>query len=130
MAARREEREHALNLLYESDLRNLSPHEVLASQLAPPEAYTAALVEGVGNHVEEIEQLLGKCSDNWSVERMPVVDRSILRLATYELGWSAEVPTAVVLNEAVELAKTYSTEESGKFVNGVLARIAEELRAA
>ena len=77
----------------------------------------------------QIDAIIAKFSEHWSLERMPVVDRALLRIGTYELGWLPEVPTAVAITEAVELAKQYSTKDSGRFVNGLLARIAEDVRA-
>ena len=88
------------------------------------------LVRGVEDNHTQIDALLTKFSEHWALERMPAVDRAALRQATYELGWEPEMPTAVVISEAVELAKQYSTKDSGRFVNGLLSRIAEELRPA
>jgi transcription antitermination protein NusB len=94
----------------------------------PPDEYAQMLVVGVDEHAEEIDAIIRKYSEHWSLERMPVVDRALLRIGTYELGWLADVPTAVVITEAVELAKQYSTKDSGRFVNGLLSRIAAEVR--
>ena len=94
----------------------------------PPDEYAQRLVLGVDEYHEQIDEIIAKFSEHWSLERMPVVDRALLRIGTYELGWLPEVPTAVAITEAVELAKQYSTKDSGRFVNGLLARIAEELR--
>jgi N utilization substance protein B len=85
--------------------------------------YTAELVEGVVAHRERIDELLGSYAEGWTVERMPGVDRAVLRLGVFELLWRPEVPDAVAIDEAVELAKTLSTDESPRFVNGVLARV-------
>jgi transcription antitermination protein NusB len=128
VGSRREARERALGLGYELEVRALSVEDLLEQQPAPPDAYAVRLVRGVeANHVA-IDALLSKFSQHWALERMPAVDRAALRQATYELGWEPEMPTAVVISEAVELAKQYSTKDSGRFVNGLLSRIAEELR--
>ncbi len=85
-------------------------------------------MRGVDEHLEEIDALLTKFSERWAVDRMPAVDRALLRIGTYELGWQPDLPSGVVISEAVELAQEYSTKDSGRFVNGLLSRIAEELR--
>jgi N utilization substance protein B len=84
------------------------------------------LVEGVLAHTGELDDEIGSASDHWSIDRMPVVDRAILRLALYELRFEPDTPVPVVLDEAVRLAKTYSTQRSGAFVNGVLATLAAD----
>jgi len=94
---------------------------------ARPEGYAAALAAGVGQHLDEIDARIAESARAWSVDRMPAVDRQLLRIATYELVYS-DVPVAVVIDEAVELANEYSTEESGRFVNGVLSAIAAAVR--
>jgi len=126
--ARRRARERALELLYEAEAKELSPTQLLAELPVAPEAYAAQLVEGVERRAEEVSRLLGCHAAGWTVERMPAVDRCVLRIAAYELLDEPEVPLAVILDEAVELAKTYSTEESGRFVNGVLSGVAAEVR--
>jgi transcription antitermination protein NusB len=125
---RHEARERALALLYEAEMKRLGTEEVLAALSVVPDPFTVALVEGVGTHEERIDALMAAAAKGWEVERMPVLDRSILRLATYELIAEPEVPVAVVIDEAVELAKQYSTEFSGGFVNGVLSTIARQVR--
>jgi transcription antitermination protein NusB len=129
MSTRREARERALSLCYELEVRGPTAHELLAELPAPPDPYAAAIIRGVDEHREEVDAMLRKYSEHWALERMPVVDRAILRIGCYELGWEPELPTAVVISEAVELAKEYSTKDSGRFVNGMLGRIAEDLRA-
>ena len=94
-----------------------------------PDVYARKLFEGCDAHREEIDALIRKYSEHWALERMPVIDRALLRIGTYELAWVADTPTAVVITEAVELAKEYSTKDSGRFVNGLLARIAEAEKA-
>ncbi len=104
------------------------PSEVLADLPVKPEDYAAELVEGMSSRLSEIDELLSKYSEGWAIDRMPSVDRWILRIAVYELLADTDVPVAVVLDEAVELAKEYSTEDSSRFVNGVLAAIAPKVR--
>ena len=109
------------------EVRELTADALLDEQPAPPDAYAALLLRGVQEHHADVDALLRKFSEHWALERMPAVDRAV-RLGAYELGWEPEMPTAVVISEAVELAKQYSTKDSGRFVNGLLSRIAEELR--
>jgi len=127
VAARSKARKRAVDLLYEADLRGTDPLATLAERVAlgepPVNPYTAELVEGVVAHRERIDELLGSYAEGWTVERMPGVDRAVLRLGVFELLWRPEVPDAVAIDEAVELAKTLSTDESPRFVNGVLARV-------
>jgi N utilization substance protein B len=130
VGSRRESRERALSLLYEAEAKDMAPAQVLAELPVPAEAFAADLVGGVGSHIERIDGFIARYAVDWSVERMPVVDRSLLRIAVFELLERPEVPTGAVISEAVELAKTYSTDESGRFVNGVLGAIAAELRSA
>ncbi|MCY4102979.1 MAG: transcription antitermination factor NusB [bacterium] len=121
-------RERALALLYEAEARQLDTLELLRRQHLPPQPLAAELVEGVAVHGAAIDELLGEVAVDWSVPRMAPVDRAILRLAVYELAHRPQTPTAVVLNEAVELANLYSTESSSRFVNGVLATVARQVR--
>jgi N utilization substance protein B len=126
--SRSESRERALHLLDEAESRDLPPAGALTGAVVTPDPYARRLVEGVEEHLGAIDELIGRLSRGWTLERMPAMDRAVLRIGVYELGHEPEVPTAVVLDEAVELAKRYSTEESGRFVNGVLAAAAAELR--
>ena len=128
MPTRRAARERALELAYECEQRGLSADAVLNELPVAPDAYARELVVGVDERREEIDALISKYSEHWALDRMPVIDRALLRLGTYELGWMTETPTPVVITEAVELAKQYSTKDSGRFVNGLLARIAEDVR--
>ncbi len=121
-------RERALALLYEADAREVGILELLGRQDLPPSPLAVELIEGVATGGAAIDELLEEVAVDWSVARMAPVDRAILRLAAYELAHRPETPTAVVLNEAVELANLYSTESSGRFVNGVLATIARRVR--
>lgn len=129
MSTRREARERALSLCYEVDVRGLAADELLAELPSPPDEYVDTLVRGVDDHRDDLDAMLRKYSEHWALERMPLVDRAILRIGCYELQWERELPTGVVISEAVELAKQYSTKDSGRFVNGMLGRIAEDLRA-
>ena len=128
LGTRRQARELALSLLYEADTKSAAPADVLAEFPIDPDPFAADLVAGVGEHQAEIDDLIRRFAKDWTIERMPVVDRSLLRIGIYELLQRPDVPTAVVISEAVELARRYSTEESGRFVNGMLGRIAEEVR--
>ena len=128
MPSRREARERALGLAYECEQRGVSAPALLADLPLPPEPYAQRLVLGLDEHHEEIDALIRKYSEHWALERMPVIDRTLLRLGTFELGWVADVPTGAIISEAVELAKQYSTKDSGRFVYGLLSRIAEEVR--
>lgn len=125
---RREARERALSLLYEAEAKDLDGAQVLGELPVAPDEFVLDVVKGVEAHQARIDELISTHAIGWTLDRMPVIDRAILRLATYELLARDDVPTAVVINEAVELAGQYSTDESGKFVNGVLATIAGVLR--
>lgn len=125
---RRASRERALSLLYEAEAKGLSVDDLLDELPVPPDPFVVDLVRGVGTRRERIDAIITGHAINWEVERMPVVDRALLRLGVYELTECSDVPVGVVISEAVELAKQYSTEESGSFVNGVLAAVAAEAR--
>lgn len=129
IGSRREARERALSLLYEAEAKTETPDQVLDSLPMAPEAFAADLVSGVGDHKPEIDGLISRFAKGWTIERMPTIDRTLLRIGTYELTHRPDVPTGAVISEAVELAKRYSTDDSGKFVNGLLARIAREVRS-
>jgi N utilization substance protein B len=135
LGARSAARQRALEVLYQADLLEQPIATVLARELNDPlrqrpVAYTIELVGGVDGRLAELDERIGAAAERWSLDRMPLVDRNLLRLATFELLSSLDVPTAVILDEAVELAKLLSTEDSGRFVNGVLGRIAREVRPA
>ena len=128
MSARSKARKRAVDVLYESDARGIAATRTLDErvELADPpiSGFTVSLIEGVATNSARIDEILTAYAEGWSVERMPGVDRAILRLGVYELLWrESDVPSAVVIDEAVELAKTLSTDESPRFVNGVLARV-------
>ena len=127
--ARSAARRRALDILYEADLLGRPIAEVLARhrdhpEAGPPDAYTLELVGGVERLLPELDARIGAAAEHWTVERMPLIDRNLLRLATFELVERPEVPTAVVLDQAIELAKLLSTADSGRFVNGVLSSVA------
>jgi N utilization substance protein B len=127
MAARSKARKRAVDLLYEADLRSDDALATLAERVAlgdpPINSYTVELVEGVTGRRREIDQMLTDYSEGWTLERMPGVDRAILRVGLFELLWSDGVPDAVAIDEAVELAKTLSTDDSPRFINGILGRV-------
>jgi N utilization substance protein B len=128
LGSRREARERALSLLYEADAKACAPAAVLDELPVPPDPFAGDLVAGVGDHLADIDDRIRRFARGWALERMPVVDRTVLRMAIYELLHRPDVPTAAVISEAVELAKRYSTDDSGRFVNGMLSAIAEEAR--
>ena len=144
MSARSKSRKRALDVLYAAEARGINPLIVLAERMEVPTGpdlhsyspmgeYAESVVRGVVEHQSRIDSLLSEHSRGWTLERMPAVDRAILRIAVYELLYSHDVPPAVVVNEAVDSAKLLSTDDSPKFINGVLGGIAvitPELRGA
>ncbi|WP_375490500.1 transcription antitermination factor NusB [uncultured Jatrophihabitans sp.] len=130
MAARSKARKRAVDVLYESEVRDVAPVTALAERVAlaepPVNDYTIELVEGVADHLTRIDTILDDYAEGWALARMPDVDRAVLRVGVYEVLWRADVPDAVAIDEAVELAKTLSTDDSPKFVNGVLGRVAHD----
>ncbi|MGH2805938.1 MAG: transcription antitermination factor NusB [Actinomycetota bacterium] len=148
MQARRAARRLALDVLYEAEIRDVLPRDAFElrrsggwvlpttdDEASPEEAgeepteealaYARYLTEGVEDHHADIDELITRYADRWAIQRMPVVDRNVIRIALFELLWADDVPVAVAINEAVELAKSFSTDDSGRFVNGLLGRIAE-----
>ncbi|MHB1066148.1 MAG: transcription antitermination factor NusB [Candidatus Nanopelagicales bacterium] len=133
MSARSKARKRALDVLYEADIRALPAATVLEATAARRagegqaalNAYVTELVDGVAEHRAYIDELLGSYSMGWTLDRMPAVDRAILRLGTFELLWREDIPDAVAISEAVALAQGLSTDESASFVNGLLGRLAE-----
>ncbi|MCW2875107.1 transcription antitermination factor NusB [Actinacidiphila oryziradicis] len=132
MAARNKARKRAFQILFEAEQRGVDPKTAMADWIRlartddrqpPVTEYTMRLVEGYAAHAPRIDELLSTYSVGWTLDRMPVVDRNVLRLGAYELIWEDDVPDAVVLDEAVQLAKEFSTAESPAFVNGLLARL-------
>jgi N utilization substance protein B len=127
VAARSKARKRAVDILYESEIRATDPVRTVAERIAlgdpPVSDYTVELIEGVQLHLARIDDLLARYAEGWTLQRMPDVDRAVLRLALYELLWREDVPRAVAIDEAVELAKALSTDDSPRFVNGILARV-------
>ncbi|MEG3615110.1 MULTISPECIES: transcription antitermination factor NusB [Isoptericola] len=131
MGARTKARKRAADILFESEQRQIDPLVLLADRVIEPHAeasvpqYTVELVEGVVAHRERIDELLETYSRDWTLARMPAVDRSLLRVGAYELLYNDDVPDAVAVDEAVDLAGQLSTDDSPSFVNGVLGRLME-----
>lgn len=129
MAARSKARKRALDILFEADVRREPPLSVLEARIIqaepPVSSYAIELVQGVQAHRDELDRLLADNSHGWTLDRMPAVDRNILRIGSYELLWGSEVPPAVAISEAVQLAGDLSTDASAAFVNGLLARLLE-----
>jgi len=132
MPARRKARKRALDVLYEADLRSAPIGDTLAAVVArtePPRPpyldYTVTLVEGVATHVDRIDELIGSYAEGWTLERMPPVDRNLARIAVFELLYADDIDAPVAISEAVELARQLSTDDSPRFLNGVLGRIAD-----
>ena len=129
MLERTRARRQALQILYQRDITGENVNRILGLKTysvedGEPDEYCRELVAGVEKYLIGLDEMIGEVSENWAVSRMPFVDRNILRIATYEILYDAEVPPSVAINEAVELAKVYGGEDSSKFVNGVLGKIA------
>lgn len=127
---RSDARERALILLYEAESKSMAPTDVAEAQVLPLDELTQMLIAGVEKHGRDIDDLIASYSKGWTLQRMPTIDRNVLRIGVFELMGRPEVPVAVVIDEAVELAKRFSTDDSGRFVNGVLSAIAPKVRAA
>jgi N utilization substance protein B len=132
---RRKSRELALQCLYELDLRGqptAAPDfaDFWARHPASPEVreFAEELIRGAREHLPKIDELIAQYAEHWSPDRIAVVDRNILRQGIYELLWSSDVPPKVVINEALEVAKRFSTQESSRFINGILDRVRKERR--
>jgi N utilization substance protein B len=125
---RSDARERALYLLYEAHSKGIDAADTIDLQVIEPDELTQQLVRGVAGCIERLDEIIAAKAEGWTLARMPVLDLNVMRLGTFELLERADVPTAVVLNEAVELAKRFSTDDSGRFVNGVLAAIAADVR--
>ncbi|MDO8644362.1 MAG: transcription antitermination factor NusB [bacterium] len=138
MGQRRQARELALQALYQIEMLQSPPEEVLplfwkgefaaeqgnASDL---QMFTNNLVQGTFQHRKEIDQLIEESATHWKLSRMAVVDRNILRMAVYELLYGKDIPVNVTLNEAIEIAKCFGTEDSGSFINGILDKVSKEM---
>ena len=129
MPARSKARKRALDILFEAEIRGEPVLALLDERTAaaspPVSPYAAELVRGVQVHRDQIDELLSSHAEGWTLERMPAVDRNILRIGTFELLWQDDVPDAVAISEAVALARDLSTDGSPSFVNGLLARLLE-----
>lgn len=132
MTARSKARKQSLDILFEADIRSLSPLDILEIRLleqSGPQArlvreYAAALVHGVSAHRRKIDELISTYAQGWDMDRLPTVDRNILRIAIFEILWGEEIPDPVAIDEALNLAKLLSTDESAGYIHGVLGRIA------
>ena len=129
MSARSKARKRALDVLFEAEVRGEPVLDLLDQRLAqaspPVGEYAAQLVRGVQAHRERIDELLSEYAEGWALDRMPIVDRNVLRIGLYELLWADDVPDAVAISEAVLLARDLSTDASPAFVNGLLGRLLE-----
>ena len=132
MSARSKARKQALDLLYETDIRGTNLLETLIERDIPAEGpdarpireYTRELVNGVSDNRRKIDELITTYAQGWDMDRLPAVDRNILRLGIYEILWSSSVPTSVAIDEALDLARELSSDDSSKYIHGVLGRIA------
>ncbi len=128
---RRKAREYALQILFQLDIRKEKPSATVLkhfwAEYNPDDevkAFSEEIVKGTYKHIGKINDLLHRCAKNWSLDRMAVVDRNVLRMAAYEILYRIDIPTSVTINEAIEISKKYGTDESGAFVNGILDRVA------
>ena len=132
MSARSKARKQALDLLYETDIRGTNLVDTLAQRDIPAEGpdarpireYTRELVNGVSNNRRKIDELITTYAQGWDMDRLPAVDRNILRLGIFEILWAADIPTSVAIDEAIALAKELSSDDSSRYIHGVLGRIA------
>ena len=131
MGARTKARKRALDVLFEAEQRHIDTETLLADRIVEPGTesslpqYSVEIVEGVLDNINRIDELLETYSHGWTLERMPAVDRALLRIGTWEILFNDEVPDAVAIDEAVELSRSLSTDDSPSFVNGMLGRIVE-----
>jgi len=132
---RRKAREYALQILYQYELKSTESSDKIIKEFwkeysVHPKIrhFTEILVKGTIKHLKEIDSIISSVSEHWSMNRMAVVDKNILRFATYELLYIEEIPAAVTINEAIEISKKYSTKESSIFINGLLDRIAKKIK--
>ncbi len=131
MSARSKARKQTLDLLYEADIRGTAAIDILASRsdddsdadARPIREFTRELIAGISAQKRKIDELISTYAQGWDMDRLPTVDRNILRLAIYELIWTPDLPEGVVINEALELAKQLSTDESASYIHGVLGKI-------
>lgn len=121
-------RERALHLLYEAEVKGVATTQILAAQVLEVDEITTLIVNGISDRALVIDELISEHANGWTLARMASIDRNVLRIGVFELLGRPDVPVAVVINEAVNMAKTFSTDESGRFVNGVLSAIAAVVR--
>lgn len=126
---RRRARKIALAILYQQEITGISYSRIVKEKLYPPESepvpeFTVQLLKGVNDHLQELDKLIDRYAKDWALERLPIIDKNILRLALFEMLYRNDIPISVSINEAVELAKLYGTEDSSRFINGVLGQIA------
>ena len=132
MGKRRKSRELVLKVLYQLEITNQDPQQAIArlqehfSENEEKDDFSERIVLGVLEHCGEIDQLIEECSENWRLDRMTIIDRAILRMATFELLYCEEIPPKVALNEAIDLGKRFGSEDSGSFINGILDQILNE----
>jgi N utilization substance protein B len=132
VSARSKARKQALDILFEADIRGTNPVEILTSRdvveegpdARPIREYTKSLINGVFDNSRKIDELITTYAQGWDMDRLPNVDRNILRLGIFEILWSSEVPDSVAIDESLDLAKTLSTDDSSTYIHGVLGRIA------
>ena len=127
-------RKHALQLMYQGEILEKTRRELIDNGQLVPETqglgeYALMLLDGAKENLEAIDELIESASDNWTLDRVPVVDRSLLRLTTYEMRYVDDVPVSVSINEAVNLAKEFGGDDSPRFINGILGRIATQLES-
>jgi len=125
---RREARERALELLYEAETKGTTCDAIVDALPVAPDPYATELATGVDDDIDAIDAMISGHAKGWTLARMPAVDRAVLRMATFELLHRPDVPVAVAISEAVELAQQFSTEESGRYVNGLLGAVAQQTR--
>lgn len=132
ISERRKARKDALEILYEKEITGQSVDKIIENRVIArhdePSDFAIRLVEGVLEHLQQIDEIISMQTDNWALERMPIVDRSLIRIGLYEMLYEEDIPISVSINEAVELAKVYGMEESSKFINGILGRVATKLK--
>lgn len=121
-------RERALHVLYEAEVKGVAAAQILAAQVLEVGELTTLIVGGIADRAPVIDELISEHANGWTLARMPSIDRNVLRIGVFELLGRPDVPVAVVINEAVDMVKTFSTDESGGFVNGVLSAIAAVVR--
>lgn len=132
MSARSKARKRALDIVFAAEARGTTPEALLEEQIAsgqaPANDHTVALVRGTSEHLARLDELIATYAEGWSLSRLPAVDRNVLRLGIYELLYVEDVPDAVAISEAVNLARDLSTDESPAFVNGILGAVARDKR--